>query len=294
MTLNDLLAVEGIDPRHVFVMRHRPWEPELNKVLPWLAADRPEVFNAYQQTQGPKLEKAMKALEGTGFVASFIGHEPGKALFVGLYRIGATKPLTRSQFWNVPAFIEMKAFGMGGFTEDDPRSSCLWFDLALTDFCAQWKGKLIIGWPPPERSWWRRAHRNAFPVLAVLEDSALDAAMPSWDRIDLSWDDLAVLPGRWRAALSQWRGIYFIFDQSDGKGYVGSAYGSQNLLGRWQNYSATGHGGNRLLRHRDPKNFQFTILQRVSPDMDADDVIRLEATWKDRLHTRSPGGLNDN
>jgi hypothetical protein len=35
-------------------------------------------------------------------------------------------------------------------------------------------------------------------------------------------------------------------------------------------------------------------LQRVSPDMPADDVIRLEASWKLRLHTRSPFGLNSN
>jgi hypothetical protein len=64
--------------------------------------------------------------------------------------------------------------------------------------------------------------------------------------------------------------------------------------GRWVGYAATGHGGNRLLRQRDPKHFRFSILQRVSPDMDATDVIRIEASWKDRLHTRHPWGLNDN
>jgi GIY-YIG catalytic domain len=161
-------------------------------------------------------------------------------------------------------------------------------------FCATWKGKLVIGWPPPERSWWRRAHRNVFPVHAILEDSAVAAAMPAWDQIDLGWDELRVLPSRWREALSHWRGIYYIFDQAAGKGYVGSAYGDANLLGRWVNYAASGHGGNTLLRQRDPKNFRFTILQRVSPDMDAADVIRLEGTWKERLHTRHPFGLNDN
>ncbi len=181
---------------------------------------------------------------------------------------------------------------MRGFTGDRP--SLLWFNLAPTDFYAHWKGKLVIGWPPPERSWWRRAHRNEIPVLAVLEESMLDAAMPPWEEIDLGWDELAVLPSRWRAALSQWRGIYYIFDASDGKAYVGSAYGADNLLGRWRNYAASGHGGNRRLRQRDPRNFRFTILQRVSPDMDSADVIRLEATWKDRLHTRAAAGLNDN
>ena len=72
------------------------------------------------------------------------------------------------------------------------------------------------------------------------------------------------------------------------------AYGDTNILGRWLNYAASGHGGNVLLRQRDPKTLRFTILQRVSPDMDAGDVIRLEGTWKERLHTRSPFGLNDN
>ncbi len=247
------------------------------------------LFNAYQRTQGEKVEKAMAS---ASYVASFIGHEPGKALFVGLYSIGASKPLTHEEYWRVPAYIEMKKFGMKGFSSD--RSSVLWFDLVPTEFYSSWTGKLIVGWPPPERSWWRRAHKNTIPVIAILEDSALDAAMPGWDEITLKWEDLAVLATRWKSVLSQTRGIYYIFDTSDAKGYAGSAYGGDNLLGRWPNYAASGHGGNALLRKRDPRRFRFTILQRLSPDMDANDVIRLEGTWKKRLHTCSPYGLNEN
>jgi len=132
------------------------------------------------------------------------------------------------------------------------------------------------------------------PVHAILEDSALDAAMKKWDELDLTWNQLSILPRRWQAKLAEWRGIYYIFDTSDGKGYVGSAYGANNLLGRWHEYAALGHGGNRLLRERDPQHFHFTILELVSPAMDADDVIRRENTWKERLHTRKPNGLNDN
>jgi hypothetical protein len=235
----------------------------------------------------------MEGMIDSGYVASFIGHEPGKALFIGLYAIGPAKPLTLNEYWQVPAYIEMKAFGMKGFTGES-RASILWFDLRLTDFCVAWKGKLIIGWPSPERSWWRRSHRNEMPILSILEDSALDAAMPEWDEITLSWEELGVLPSYWKSVLSQWRGIYYVFDTSDGKGYVGSAYGETNLYGRWRGYAARGHGGNRLLKQRDPRNFQFSILQRVSPDMDAHDVIQLESSWKARLHTRAPYGLNDN
>lgn len=132
------------------------------------------------------------------------------------------------------------------------------------------------------------------PILAVREESALDAEMPNWDDISVSWEQLSVLPTRWKDRLREWRAVYFIFDVSDGKGYVGSAYGDTNLLRRWEHYGALGHGGNVLLKKRDPHNFRFSILQRVSPDMDACDVIRLEATWKERLHTRAPSGLNDN
>jgi hypothetical protein len=59
-------------------------------------------------------------------------------------------------------------------------------------------------------------------------------------------------------------------------------------------YAARGHGGNVLLRQRDPSNFRFTILQRVSPDMEQDEIVALENSWKKRLHTREPYGLNDN
>ena len=91
----------------------------------------------------------MKGMSGVGFIASFIGHAPGKALFVGLYSIGEFRPLTIDEYWETPAYMEMKAFGMEGFTEKESRSSVLWFDLSLTDFYAPWKGKLIVGWPPP-------------------------------------------------------------------------------------------------------------------------------------------------
>ena len=293
MNLKDLLLGKGIDPRRVLVLRHRPIEAKLNKVLPWLAAERADVFNAYQQTQKKQVEGEIAHAE---HVAAFIGHEPGKALFVGLYSVKGSRPISPQQYGEIPANAELKAFGHEGFTEESPDSSILWFDLGLTDFYVHWKGKLVVRWPPKDMNWHRWAHKpnNQMPVLAVLEDSALDAAMPEWDEIVLSWEGLRVVPTCWKSVLSQWRGIYYVFDTSDGKGYVGSAYGETNLLGRWQDYAASGHGGNRFLRKRDPRNFRFAILQRVSPDMDASDIIRLESTWKERLHTRHPYGLNDN
>src|ERR1700690_3433620 len=115
MDLNDLLRAKAvaIDPQRVLVLRHTPKEPRLRRVLPQLAAEKPEVFNAYQQTQGATVEKAMKRAK---YVASFIGHESGKAIFVGLYEVGETEPLTQEQYWKIPALIEMRdMYGMKGF-----------------------------------------------------------------------------------------------------------------------------------------------------------------------------------
>jgi hypothetical protein len=294
LDLNDMLRTHEIAPNDVLVLRHRPTEPGLRKVLPWLAAEKPDLFNAYQQTQGVTLERSMQTMIGSGYVASFIGHEPGKAVFVGLYRIGAARPLTHKQYAELPAYIELAKFGHGGWTpERDDRRTIFWFSLDRTDFYAEWEGKLILDWPPPERSWWRRADRNDIPISAILEESLFAKQLGSWKEMEFTWEELNVLPKSLRSALAQWRGIYYVFDVSDAKGYVGSAYGDENLLGRWLDYGARGHGGNAQLRGRDPCNFRFTILERLSPDASPEDVTRLESSWKNRLHTRTHG-LNDN
>src|SRR5271166_1109183 len=108
MDFKDLLVKHGIELDKVMVMRHRPTEPALRKVLPWLAAEKPDVFNAYQQAQHPDAEKALLKAD---LVASFIAQEGDKALFVGLYRRGASRRISNRQFWAKPEIAEMKPFG---------------------------------------------------------------------------------------------------------------------------------------------------------------------------------------
>jgi hypothetical protein len=183
---------------------------------------------------------------------------------------------------------------MVGIKSTDERDSVLQFDLPLTEWHAEWRGRLIIRWPGLERSWYRWADRNEFAVEALAEESVLVTPVPPWDQLVVGWKELGILPVGWCAALKQWRGIYLIIDQSDGKQYVGSAYGAENLLQRWLAYSRSGHGGNKHLRARDPANFRFSILQRLAPDLDEATVVAVEKTWKERLGTRAPAGLNEN
>lgn len=233
----------------------------------------------------------MMGIAKDGYIASFVAMGPGKAGFIGLYKINDVREMTYEQYLANPFIAKLMALGMQPLQD---RPTIRWFDLHETEHYKDWKGKLIVNWPPPEISWWRRAHQNTIAIHALHEESALDEEIKDWREVDLKWDELALLGPRWRSKLSEWRAIYFIFDESDCKGYVGSAYGAENLLSRWRNYSVSGHGGNKMLLGRDPKNFRFSILERVSPDMEAAEVIRLEGTWKERLHTRAPYGLNEN
>jgi len=36
--------------------------------------------------------------------------------------------------------------------------------------------------------------------------------MPDWREIALEWEELGVLSTRWKSKLTEWRGIYYIFD----------------------------------------------------------------------------------
>lgn len=287
LDLNDLLGKAGVNAAECMVMRHRPTEPALRQALMWLAEDQPAVFNAYQQSHGPVVEKSLAKAR---WLASFIGHRAGQAVFVGLYSVAGFRQITDAQFWSIKENKQLQTLGTRGPAEGrDSR----WFDLKPSSKLSELKGRLVVGWPGIERSWWRWSERNCIPILAIQEESILVRAMPEWDDMVLHWAELESLPSRWHAAMAQWRGVYLIMDESCGKQYVGSAYGKENILGRWLSYSRSGHGGNVELRGRDPRRFRFSILQLVAQDMPAEDVIRLESLWKRRLGSVE-FGLNRN
>jgi hypothetical protein len=287
LDFKDLLLKHQIDPKTVLVLRHTPIPPRLRKVLARLAAEAPVTFNAYQQTQGKDVEKEMK---NATYVASFIGHAPGSALFIGLYQRHGHELRTPEQIRLEPSIQELEGYGCPPETQ-----SRLWFDLRLReDFCRDWKGKLTIQWPGQGINWHRIADRAVFTITAIHAESLLSEEPPdSYRKWDLQWDAIRLLPESWKTQLRGWCGVYYIFDTSDGKGYVGKASGPQNLLGRWLDYANRGDGGNLKLRGRDPANFRFSILELVPGDMEDGDVEQREQNWMVRLRTRTrTHGLN--
>ena len=127
------------------------------------------------------------------------------------------------------------------------------------------------------------------PLSELRARPAWDPALPPWRDLALTARDIRTLPAAWAARLADWRGIYLIVDQQDGARYVGSAYGAENLLGRWRTHVAGEQGVTKELRGRDPLHFRFSILERVSPDAPLAEVVERERSWMHRLDTIERG-----
>jgi len=119
----------------------------------------------------------------------------------------------------------------------------------------------------------------------------------------------------WKYPLSSVNGVYLIFDSSNGKKYIGSAYGAQGIYGRWKNYLENGFDDNEeesgiyypnkqlkgIVNNPEQgmeyiqKNFIYTILEVLPFNTDKDSVIHREQYWKRVMHTiNSPYGYNSN
>lgn len=132
-------------------------------------------------------------------------------------------------------------------------------------------------------------------VAQILPDILDNDIFPGYDAIKLSWHELSrvITKDVWKTALQNQKGVYLITDTSNGKMYVGSAYGTNMILGRWQQYVQTGHGGNEGLKELPQehirKYFEYSILDIFKATTDDHHIIRRESWWKSVLKTRIYG-----
>ena len=140
-----------------------------------------------------------------------------------------------------------------------------------------------------------------FTVAEILPEVYSGESFPGFEWINHDFGTLeAVFRAQradWKASLENVKGVYLIADKSNGKMYVGSAYGDAGIWARWSIYMGTGHGWNdglvELLSQKGPKYareyFRFSVLEvmvRSTPD---ETVLAREAHWKTALLTRDHG-----
>lgn len=280
---NQLLTDVGIDPAQCTVLLHCPGNPATRRKLRSMLAVRRDLFEVFQSSHSPR---ASETLSRRRYSAVFIADELGDCLFCGLYENMGSQRRASDELRRLPEVVEINQnFAVPyDFGEEHPR----WFDLRLTQYLTEYCERLVIA-PPLTPVYIRHAENLNAQVVALHRHSILDATLGDWKTIKLSGPEVRGLGPAAQAQLREWRGIYHILHLPTGQRYVGSAYGQNNLLGRWQTHVARDHGAAVRLAELNPADFVFSILERVSPDMLPEDVIALEMSWINRLHTREFG-----
>ncbi|HWY54262.1 MAG TPA: GIY-YIG nuclease family protein [Terriglobales bacterium] len=269
--LNTLLQDEGIDPAHVKIIRHQDTRQaaRLSPYQLWLAADGR--LDLYQRIQRRPVFK------GARLLASFVATPLNETLFVGMY--------------------ENKGVGKAASGLIDPISGkdvggLNFYDLVQSPRLAEYRGRLIIEWGQGYRSWVQLARKKEKRVVEMRR-TASEPPFPGFLDFCERLSALAAVPASWRAALSAVAGIYLLTNPDTGKQYVGSAQGVGGFWGRWEQYAASGHGGNRRMQDIPAADYQVSVLEVASSSSGADALAKMEGRWKQKLLSRK-FGLNAN
>jgi len=227
----------------------------------------------------------VRPFDHCGVILSFLGIEGNKADFYGAYEVLGKRPYTRAEIKQLPDW--MRAGHRDGPTP-------IVYELSELEAFRSYRNRLIVQWKST-RGWHQKKDLDIYEILPA----TVGTLFPGYEEVLLSFEELKRIFADprahrdWKAALEANAGIYRIVDLSTGKIYIGSAYGSGGLWGRWSDYAKTGHGGNKLLKGRDPASFQWSIVRTVSTTLSPRDVIRIETREKAK-HGSKAIGLNGN
>lgn len=177
----------------------------------------------------------------------------------------------------------------------------------LTDYSA-YVGRLKIKLEKPSRgrAFYLEHHFDNMMVSEILKQPYSGEIFPGYENINHDFDLLIPIFKNenkdWKAALSNIKGVYVITDKSNGKNYIGSAYGDSGIWSRWSCYIGTGHGWNdeltKLIKERGydyaRDNFKLALLEYRSLKVDDKVIIDRESYWKEVFLSRGKFGYNKN
>ncbi len=188
-------------------------------------------------------------------------------------------------------------FHIGKVTQDLNKLDGVGYRYEILSDYEKYFGRLIIRFKNKAQNMVRKANSviNECEVTQILPDTFDNDIFPGYDKVNISWEELSrvILKESWKTALQNQKGIYLITDVFNGKMYVGSAYGENMILGRWQSYIKTGNGNNVELKKLSfdyiKKNFKYSILDIFKSNIDDQVVLSKENWWKNTLQTRNFG-----
>lgn len=143
-------------------------------------------------------------------------------------------------------------------------------------------------------------------VSEILQQPYSGEAFPGYEYINHDFSALRMVfeteRPDWKAALQNVKGVYVITDKSNGRRYVGSAYGDSGIWARWSCYIGTGHGWNdeltKLIGQKGEgyavENFRMSLLEYRPMRTDDSAIIEREGFWKEVMLSRGKHGYNKN
>jgi hypothetical protein len=279
---NQLLKNVGIDPRDVYVVRHKdtraaPREARYGGTSPYsLWATQLSQFELYQKIQ------SKECFRGRNWIASFVVTPDGRTLFAGLYRNhGLTRFPERVQ--------KCPSTGKAVGSERD-----YFYDLDPSDLLKDGAGKITVDWGKGFRSFIQKADSRKSGDKTILEmaSSVHELPFPGYRTFQYDLNKIRLIPLSWQQQLRRCQGIYLLTCKDHGKQYVGKADGLDGFWGRFCKYADNGHGGNRGMKIHKTSGYIVSILEALATSV-PEELNQLETTWKNKLGTRR-WGLNKN
>ncbi|MFL9823416.1 GIY-YIG nuclease family protein [Rhodoplanes sp. SY1] len=284
LRFNMLLEDAGIAPSDVRLLRHQTVRV-IGRTPYSLWRDDPAAFESYQAIQDGTPRH--RARFGGRYWASFVAPSPASSLFVGLYEVrlvgpvvaGTIDPLTRLPVGgNLERYLLFDRYDCVKMT-------------ALSDYI----GRLSVHWgdtSSARRAWVQRAD-NQDKEIVELNRVFQEEQFPGFTKLIRPLSEIETMPRTWKEILRASCGVYLLACPATREHYVGSAYGKDGFLGRWQSYAANNHGGNVGLKTRNPSDYFVSVLEVAGSASTVEEILALENTWKAKLHSRDMG-LNHN
>jgi hypothetical protein len=224
------------------------------------------------------------------YIISFIASSNTKAKFYGIYKVNEPTPLKADL---IPVDCPYTQQWL---------SNKYYYNLKRLEEYDFLRNRLIIEWGKSTKSW----HQKLLPerdkeVLEIRPKGESLEVFEDYLDFTLTYKQLKYIVNNsdanyeWRARLSAVAGVYLILDSKTGQQYIGSAYGSKGIWGRWEEYARNGHGNNITLvsiLNENPErrdDFVFSILQILPKSCAKEKVIKIEHRYMFKLGTKVTG-----
>lgn len=284
MELSKLLMIYGLDmKKKIKVVRHS--DKKRGYDLPYLYnLGQLEIYQSYQEDPD---------FHGCEYLITFLGTKKTYAVFTGVYKVLGFK--SSSQVPLPKDFYYYDIF--------KPNRNYFYVLERVSQF-DELKNRLIINWGGATVKWNQWFPKNDKEVVELLPKGYVKH-FPGYLDFIVTHNELKNIIDYqdahhdWHQMLRAVAGVYIIVDITNGKQYIGCAYGKEGLLGRFKAYSKNGHGGNvelKKLLEENPlhsHNFQYTILETLPLSWTEKEVRDREILYKKKLWTRKHG-LNRN